>query len=463
MQVNETQKEPVHTISFFTRIQLGGEQESFAENLAMLLNSGMDASSALDAIGRETKSGEMKKIVGMIEADIAAGATLTKALAKTNLFSPHIMALIRTGEESGRLAENLKVIVIQLQKERAFRARVASAMMYPVFVLFLTLTIGVSLAWFVLPKLAEVFASLHLKLPLITQVLISIGNFLAKYGAVFVPSFIVFLALVIYFVFLNRKTNFIGQRILFGLPGVKKLIAQVELARFGYILGNLLAAGLPITDALASLEAVSSFGIYKKLYKHLRTEIEQGNSFQRSFGSYSGIDNLIPVTIQQMIIAAEQSGYLADALVKIGVRYEEMTDITTKDLSVILEPILLVVVALGVLGVAVAVILPIYSLVGGLNSGQEGSPAVSLTPTIMQTQTPPSSSSAMVAVHKIQVLNTQIGYLNIRQDASTTAAIIGKALPGDVYEYINKQGDWYQITFGAGKVGWVNATYVQVQ
>lgn len=445
--------------SLIVRFESGGEKENFAENLAMLLSSGMDAISALSAMKKETKSAGMKRLIDGIEADIAGGTSLSAALERSGLFSKHIMALIKTGEESGRLVPNLKVVVTELTKERAFRTKVASAMMYPVFVLFLTITIGTGLAWFVLPKLAQVFSTLRLSLPWITRTMIAVGEFLGKNGTWFVPSVIVVLTVLVYFLFINRKTNFLGQRLLFGLPGVRRLMSEVELARFGYILGNLLAAGLPVVDALDSLAGVSTLEPYKKLYLHLREEVEKGSTFQHSFALYLGIEDLVPITIQQMIITAEQSGYLADTLIKIGERYEEKTDLTTKNLGVILEPILLVIVALGVFGVAVAVILPIYSLVGGLTSGQQTSLTISPTVIVTQMATPtPTPANKQIVVNQ-----TDIGYLNIRQSPALTAPIIGRALPGDKYQWIDKQGEWYEINLPEGGKGWVNGAYVTQQ
>ena len=151
------------------------------------------------------------------------------------------------------------------------------------------------------------------------------------------------------------------------LPGVKLLLKETELARFGYLLGTLLSAGLSPTEALHSLSEATSLSRYKKFYLYLQESITDGNSFKKSFVQYKNINKLFPVPMQQLIIAGEQSGTLSETLIKIGQNYEAKTDTTAKDLTIILEPILLVIVWLGVLAVAFAVILPIYSLIGGLN------------------------------------------------------------------------------------------------
>ena len=361
----------VRAIKKLDSIQFGldEEKEYFIENLSMLLAAGINVTSALMSIKAGMTSPYMKKVVDDIKKDIEDGSSMWKAFAKTDLLPQHIIVLFRIGEMTGKLPENLKMINIQQQKERIFRAKIKSAMMYPVLVLALTAVIGIGIAWFILPRLSGVFASLRLDLPWITKILIKVGNFLGAHGTVVIPIFLLGLFSMIYFVFIYRKTNFIGQWILFRIPGIKDLIQQTELSRLGHILGQLLSVNLPVTDAVDSLKSSTTVLVYKKLYIHMKSQIEIGSSFQQSFNNYPGIDSLIPSPIQQMIASGEQSGCLPKLLKTIGEVFEEKTDATAKNLSTILEPLLLLVIWGGVMSVALAVLLPIYSLIGGIGKG----------------------------------------------------------------------------------------------
>lgn len=352
---------------FFENYGIGAEKEYFIEQLSMLLGAGMAVSLALSAIRKEIKSGRLKKIIASIETDIDSGSTISTSLEKAGIFSQSTISLIKIGEESGRLSENLKVVALQEQKEKEFRSKITSAMMYPGFVFTLTIVVGLSTAWFILPRLATVFASLHVKLPLITIWLIAFGSFLGKYGIYVIPAFIITSLLLIFFVFVFRKTNFLGQAILFHTPAISGLLKEVELARFGSLLGNLLQAGLPVLESLESLADSTTLYRYKKLYLYLYEKVKEGNSFQKSFEQYKHINSFIPFPIAQLIITSEQSGNLANTLIKIGEMYEAKTQNTAKNISVLLEPVLLVIVWLGVVAVALAVILPLYSLIGSLN------------------------------------------------------------------------------------------------
>lgn len=354
-------------LGYFATFGLTKERDQFIENLSMLVLSGMPIAGALAAITHDTKNPQMKKILENILSELDAGSPLWKSFDRTNLFKGYTVSLLRIGEESGKFAENLKVVSLQQEKERNLNSKVKSALMYPVFVLVLVVVIGLGIAWFILPKLAKIFSDLKLTLPFVTRVLIGFALFLQKNGLWFVPLSFTTVGSIFYFVFNNEKTKFIGEAIIYSIPGIKTLMMEVEVARFGYLLGTLLEAGIPITKAIDSLIGASDSIRYKKFYIHMKDSIEMGNSFQKTFASYKNINKLIPQPMQQLVFSGEQSGNLTKTLIKIGQVLEEKSDTTTKNLTIIMEPILLVIVWAGVVAVAFAVILPIYSLVGGIN------------------------------------------------------------------------------------------------
>src|SRR3990172_11879134 len=176
---------------FVANIGIGEEKNFFIENLSMLLASGMTISTALSAIKTDLRSSRMQEVVTNIEADVNAGVRTSVALEKAHILPEQIISLIRVGEETGRLAENLKVIVNLQHRELAFSSKVRSAMLCPALVLGLTFVIGVGVTWFILPRLATVFGQLDVALPLITRVLIAGGTFLGTYGIVVVPTILV--------------------------------------------------------------------------------------------------------------------------------------------------------------------------------------------------------------------------------------------------------------------------------
>ena len=450
--------------TFFANTGISKEREYFVENLSMLVSSGMSILDALESISKELKTKRMKDIINTMKNDIESGSQLWQTLSGAGLFPQHSISLIKLGEESGNLAKNLKVVAVEQEKNRIFESKVRSAMMYPVFVLSLTFIVGVGIAWFILPKLATVFAQLKVTLPFITKVLIGTGVFLGKYGVVVIPLLIVVMITLFFLIFFFSKTKFIGQYILFNLPGISDLIKEVEISRFGYLLGTLLEAGIPINLSLESLANATEISQYKKLYIHLHDSVEDGNSIQKSLLTFKYVNRLIPAPIQQIIATSEQSGTLADSLLKIGQTFENKADTSTKNLTVILEPVLLVVVWLGVVGVALAVILPIYSLVGGFNSGsqQNTEPTTSKTKEVPEKPISVPQKIVEIKIKTLQILKTPVGYLNVRDNSSIKGKLITKAKPGDVFEYTDEEKGWYKINLPDGTSGWVLGKYVKI-
>lgn len=355
-------------VNFFSNIAIGEEKNFFIENLAMLVNSGVGIAESLGVIRKGLRSQRMKNVISETKEEVEQGMPLWEALDNTGFFSKSIISLIKIGEQSGQLGANLSAIAIQQQKDKISLSRIQSAMAYPILVLSVTFIVAIGIFWFVLPRLTPIFTQLHVKLPAITKFFIGFSSFLVNYGLIFLPIFFIFIIVIGYFIFVHRETKFIGQAFLFSIPGVKKLMKEVEISRLGYILGNLLSAGVPLNDSLLALYDSTNLFYYKKLYGSLIRKIEEGYSFQKSFASSRNIGKLIPATITQMIVVGEQSGNLSGVLQNIGDTFEKKSDNTIKNLTVALEPILLIFVWFGVMAVALAVILPIYGLIGGMNN-----------------------------------------------------------------------------------------------
>ncbi len=346
---------------YFT-IGFGDEIDYFVENLSIMIASGMGVTAALAGIKAGTKNRSLKKNIEVIEQMIADGFPLWKAFEHTKFLPARIIALVKSGEESGRLPEHLNLVTIQQHKERIFVSRIRSALLYPGIILALAFLVAVGSAWITLPRLVTVFSEIHGTLPATTKMIIWLGNFLARYGSFAVPLVLLGIGFIVYLVFFYNKTKIVGEYIILFLPGINKLIQGVELARFGYIFGALLSAGIHIEEAMDSVREGTSFVSYRKFYVYLQDGISQGNSFTAIFAGYNHADRYIPAPMQKLIIAAEQSGKLPETLLKIGQIFEEKTESMSQDLSTILEPLVLIIVGIIVGFVVLGLISPIYGL-----------------------------------------------------------------------------------------------------
>lgn len=362
-QEEEKKEKPMGPLKrFFRNFGIKKEVYFFVENLSTLLSAGMSVSQALKAIREETKRGRMRKILTQMEEEVVNGSPLHRIMEKVQVFSPRTLSLVRIGEESGKLNNNLEVLVLQNEKETLFKSKVRSSLMYAVIVLTLTVVVGIGTAWFTLPKLSSFFGELDAELPIITRWLISFGEFLGSYGVFIIPFFVLGVLIIFYFLFSFPKTKFVGHAILFKLPLVRNLIKHVEIARFGYLLGTMFESGMSVVDSVDALEGSTTFKNYKKFYTYLKDKVEEGHSLQKSFNDYPRIEKLFPPSVRQMMSAAEQSGMLSKTLLRIGKMFEQKTENTARNLPIILEPILLIIIGLGVALIALGVIMPIYNL-----------------------------------------------------------------------------------------------------
>ncbi|MBT3835514.1 type II secretion system F family protein [Candidatus Peribacteria bacterium] len=345
---------------------LGKFRSAFIQNLAMMLGAGLQVIGALDTLEKEAQKKPMKKLIEKIHQDVENGTALWRAMDHQAFFTPYTIALVRIGEESGSLAENLENLAKQDEKDQAMKQKVKMAMIYPSIVIFLTVVIALGLSWFILPQLVGVLFALNVELPPTTRAVIAISEFFTNHGIVVVPSTFG-LMLVVGFFMKFTSLKIVGQWFSLQIPGVKSLIKHASVARFGIILGSLLEAGVAPVEALTSLANVTSMWRYKKFYFQLTEHIKIGDSFAKSFSEIKNSKSILPVSVQQIIVTGEQSGRLSDVLAKISDIYQKKAEETAQKLPIILEPMLLIVIAGMVSFIAFSIIMPIYSVVGNLS------------------------------------------------------------------------------------------------
>jgi type II secretory pathway component PulF len=298
---------------------------------------------------------------------VDGGEPLWMALEREGLLTPQQTWLVRVGEESSSLASHMDTVVAQERRDDMFRGRLLAAMLYPVTVLVIAVVVGLAVSWLILPRLAGVFGSLHIELPLLTRILIGIGVFLGHSGWWAVPLMLLVLTLLVIMLFIAPRTRRSGQALLLATPGIGKLVREIELARFGYVLGSLLKVGVPLDQALDALKGSGSFERYHALYAGLLARITGGRTISQALDDIKGSGSLIPPTVRQVLTTAEQSAHLPEAVAQIGTAYEQRLEVTAKNLIATMEPLLLFIVWIGVVLLAMAVITPIYSVLRGVN------------------------------------------------------------------------------------------------
>lgn len=332
---------------------------TFTKNLAAMLTAGLTLSRALSVIERQTANKGLKKIVQALEEDVKQGTAFHEALAKHQaVFSKLFISMTKAGEESGTLAESLRVVARQMERSFALTRKIRGAMIYPAIILFAIVVIGVLMMIYVVPTLSTTFKELGVPLPAATRAIISISDFMASH----VILVFVLLATAIGLLLLFLRTKVGGHLVLFialKLPVIGTLVRETFSARVARALSSLLSSGVEMLNAIAITQEVVGDNVFGKVVEEAGTRVKKGEALSVAFVEHS---KLYPVFVGDMIAVGEETGQVSSMLGQVAEYYEADVEEGTKDLSTIIEPMLMLVVGAGVGVFAVSMISPIYSL-----------------------------------------------------------------------------------------------------
>ncbi len=333
------------------------------KHLSTLIMAGVPLSESLETV-RDQASPDLAKVMKKICDDVENGSTLAKAMGKhKRVFDEFFVSLIEAGETAGTLDENLKFLAEQMDKDFSLRRKISGALMYPGLVIGATTVMGILISWFVLPKLVDLFNSFQVELPMTTKVLMWFAALMRDYGTFIVLGFFgtIFglMALV-----QMRPVRQVVDRWLIGVPFVGKVVVFGEMGKFSRNLGTLLKSGLPVVQAMEI--TINTLGNlqFKKDFGEVKKKIAEGKSLYSAMSAkrYRGFSKMSV----RMIDVGEKSGNLEEMLIYLSTYYDEEIDNVSKNMSTLLEPALLLFIGVVVAFTALAIISPIYSLMGGI-------------------------------------------------------------------------------------------------
>lgn len=340
------------------------EKILFTKHLATMYKSGIPLPDALVTLVEQTKSKYFQRVISAVLEDVNNGQSLAKSLEKyPHVFDNFYVSLVDVSEQSGTLEDNLDFLSKQLTKDYKLRKKVLSALLYPGIVLGVMGVMGVFISIFVLPKLVDFFQSFQVELPLTTKILLFIANTFKSYGILIVVGIIAFFVgfrlLVVW-----MPVAKIWHRIIIKLPFVGNLIAYNQVARFTRNFGTLIKSGVPISEGLEITAGTLSNLKFQEDLAQLAASLTKGKSIGREMHASKYWE--YPPIVSRMISVGEKTGRLDEVLLYLGDFYEEEIDDLSRNLSTVLEPILLIIIALMVGFVALAIISPIYELTGSI-------------------------------------------------------------------------------------------------
>lgn len=330
--------------------------------LALMLKVGTDLFKAIDILIADFDRPAMKALLTEIRGALEKGQPFYITFAKyPRYFSPVFVNLIKAGEASGNLEQIFNGLSVSLQKEQELRQKIKSALTYPIILFGASFAMLFFLVTFALPKIAKVFLTGGIEPPAFSRIVFSVGLFLGNY-LLFILLFLAVLAGAIWY--LTTKTisgRKIVRRLVLRIPVVKDVLKRIALQRFASTLGSLFKAGLPILDALEiTADAVGSDEIKDSLIRISREGISKGLTIGDAFRR----EETFPRVIVNLMAISEKAGHIEDILETLANFYESEIDAAVKNLITFLEPTLLMVIGLVIGTIALAIIIPIYQLVG---------------------------------------------------------------------------------------------------
>ena len=330
---------------------------NFTRQLSTMISAGLSLIDALQGLQEQSKP-VLAKVIGEILNDIRGGKTLYDSMSKhPKEFSPIYLALIKSGETAGMLDKVLKKLAENLEKQRNFTSKVKSAMVYPAIVVIVMVVIAFLMMVLVVPKLVSMFKQMEIDLPLPTIILIGLSDFFAKFWwLIIICVFGGFYGFSVWKKTPEGKKKY--DAILLKIPLVGKLLVKIILADVTRTLSMLIGTGVSILEALNIVAEASGNIVFEQAIKASAKKVEKGAPLSDCLAEYE----VFPVIVPQMVAVGERTGKLDEVLSRIAIHFEEESEIAVKGLTAAIEPVMIIVLSVGVAFLVFSIILPIYNL-----------------------------------------------------------------------------------------------------
>ena len=335
-----------------------GDVTTFTRQFATMINAGLPVNESLSIL-RLQSSDSLKPVVAQILADIEGGDSLSKAMGRhPNIFSPTYIALIKSGEAAGVLNKVLDRLSQNMEKEQEFRGKVKSAMVYPAIIVIGMVIVGLIMMIFVIPRLLALYEEFDAQLPAITKILMSFSSVFSKIWPILIPA-----ALVGIWLFGRWRSTSAGKyqfdAFMLKVPLIGDLQRQIVLTELTRTLALMVGTGVSIVEGLQIAADVSGNEVISRALKEAAGHVEKGFPIAFSFAQHP---NAFPYILSQMVAIGEETGQMEEVLTKISHVFEVESEQKVKALTSAVEPLIMVVLGIGVAFLVVAVILPIYNL-----------------------------------------------------------------------------------------------------
>jgi len=341
------------------------KQTFFAKRLSFLIRAGVPMLESIHVIKDQTKSKGEIKVFEKIIADVSNGKTLSNSLDKfKKVFGKFAINVIRAGETSGTLIQNLNYLADELKKKEMLRKKIMGALLYPIIVTIATFGVTGFLTVYIFPKIMPIFQSLNAKLPLSTRLIMRFTDIIRNDGLYLFLGLVILVVAIVLLIKKVPKVRFFYDGMLLKIPIFGSIVQNYNLTNTMRTLGLLLKSGVSLTEALLITADTTDNVRYKDAFNNISSIVMRGKTMSENIGKYP---SLFPSMLSHMISIGEKSGNLSTTFTYLSEYYEHEFEDQTKNLSSTIEPILMIIMGIMVGFVAISVITPIYEITNSIH------------------------------------------------------------------------------------------------
>lgn len=335
----------------------------FTRNLQVMVESGIPLPKSLDILQQQTKNKHFQNTIAEVQKQVIQGKTLSESLAEYPKIFPEIFVnMIKVGEESGTMENVLQQLTLQMEHQHELKSKVVGALLYPAVIICAMVGIGILMLIVVVPQLAQVFDDLGVELPLTTRLVIGLGTVMAERWYLLFPAIFVFLGLVWRLIKTKPGKRAVDTASL-KMPVLSGIVRKANAALMTRTLSSLVSSGVPIVRALEITSGVVGNAHFKDSLDSAAKEVGKGAKLSVALQPYA---HIYPVVVVQMISVGEETGETGKILAKLAEFFENEVANVTKNLTSVIEPLLMLVIGAVVGFFAISMVQPMYSMLSGL-------------------------------------------------------------------------------------------------
>ena len=332
-----------------------------ARNVSLMIKAGNTLSESLLFVAGQAKRKSIQRMLTSISNDIASGVTFADSLEQyESSFGQLFVQFVRVGEKSGTLEETLNYLAEQFEKDHDTNQKIISATIYPFIIIGILIVYATIFSFWIFPKIKSVFASFSQSLPLLTRIMITLADWVKSWGWIVIALCIIGL-IIVWFKRTSRSVSLVSDWIGLHTPRVAAIIKNQRMSRFFAMMSFFMKSGVPLSESLEYTAHAFASRSTNAMIQKSKKRIEAGESFAASLEN-----TFVSPLALQLISVAEKSGSLQETLSYCSSYYQRDVDYATKNLSSIVEPLLLIIVGILVALLAIAIILPVYQFSGNV-------------------------------------------------------------------------------------------------